>query len=277
MRAQEFVIEGVDARTEIENMATILPGSLDEYFVRFTDQDKLGFSARQHFGRTPDIDDPGYDPLALPRPSGRPALWFYPLRTYLRGGDLFASQHPYTWLVRLRPDAWLQQVGREDRTDAPQGKTRVGMIRRDQGVPMAIFFRPGFDVVDRWYDYGKTHKQKPKKIQELADNTYLYHATYKPLLKSIQKSGLGNTTQSQWTDSRPGVVYLARDPEVARSYAETAESVPEAWLDQIVVLQISQADLDPKLLHVDRNVQDNTGDTLEYHAVIPAKLLRRKQ
>jgi hypothetical protein len=160
MRSQEFVIEAQDARTEIENMATILPGSPDEYFVRFTDQDKLGFSARQHFGRTPDIDDPGYDPLALPRPSGRPALWFYPLRTYLRGGDLFASQHPYTWLVRLRPDAWLQRVGQEEKTDAPQGKTRVGMIRRDQGVPMAIFFRPGFDVVDRWYDYGKTHKRR---------------------------------------------------------------------------------------------------------------------
>ena len=160
MRSQEFIIEGVDARTEIENMATILPGSPDEYFVRFTDQDKLGFSARQHFGRTPDIDDPGYDPLALPRPAGRPALWFYPLRTYLRGGDLFASQPPYTWLVRLRPDAWLQQVGQEEKTDAPPGRTRVGMIRRDQGVPMAIFFRPGFDVVDRWYDYGKTHKRR---------------------------------------------------------------------------------------------------------------------
>jgi hypothetical protein len=154
------LLERQDARTEIENMATMLPGSPDEYFVRFTDQDKLGFSARQHFGRTPDIDDPGYDPLALPRPSGRPALWFYPLRTYLRSGDLFASQHPYTWLVRLRPDAWLQQVGREEKTDAPQGKTRVGMIRQDQGVPMAIFFRPGFDVVDRWYDYGKTHKRR---------------------------------------------------------------------------------------------------------------------
>ena len=104
---------------------------------------------------------------------------------------------------------------------------------------------------------------------------YLYHATYGPLLKSIRAKGLGNTTQSQWTDSQPGVVYLARDPEVARSYAETAESVPEAWLDQIVVLQINKSKLNPKLLHRDRNVQDNTGDTLEYHAVIPAKLLRR--
>lgn len=110
-------------------------------------------------------------------------------------------------------------------------------------------------------------------IQEDTEE-YLYHATYRPLLKSIQAKGLGNTTQSQWTDSQPGVVYLARDPEVARSYAETAESVPEAWLDQIVVLAIPVAALDSKLLHIDKNVKDNTGDTLEYHAVIPAgKLL----
>lgn len=113
------------------------------------------------------------------------------------------------------------------------------------------------------------------RAQEFNNDQYLYHATYRPLLKSIQDKGLGNTTQSQWTDSQPGVVYLARDSEVARSYAEAAESVPEEWLDQIVLFKINLADLDPKLLHVDRNVQDNTGDTLEYHAVIPAKLLRR--
>jgi len=130
-------------------VSVMLPGSPDEYFVRFTDQDTIGFSARQHFGRTPDVDDPDFDPLGLPRPAGRPALWFYPLRTYLRNRDLFASEKPYTWLVRLRPDAWLQRLGQDDRTP-PAGKTRVGMIRRDQGLPIAIFFRPAFDVVDRW-------------------------------------------------------------------------------------------------------------------------------
>ena len=113
------------------------------------------------------------------------------------------------------------------------------------------------------------------RAQEFANDQYMYHATYGPLLKNIQAQGLGATKQSQWTDSQPGVVYLARHPEVARSYAEAAESVPEAWLDDIVVLQLSQADLDPELLHVDSNVQDNTGDTLEYHAVIPSKLIRR--
>jgi hypothetical protein len=151
MRAQEFMTERADVRTEIENMATVLPGNIDDYFVRFTDQDKIGFSARQHFGRTPDIDDPNFDPLGLPRPQGRPALWFYPLRTYLRNRELYAGQMPYTWLVRIRPDAWLQRLGRDEKDAVPAGKKRVGMIRRDQGVPMAIFFQPAFDVVDRWH------------------------------------------------------------------------------------------------------------------------------
>ena len=35
--------------------------SADQYFVRFTDQDQLGFSGRQSFGRTPDVDHPQFD------------------------------------------------------------------------------------------------------------------------------------------------------------------------------------------------------------------------
>ena len=126
-------------------------------------------------------------------------------------------------------------------------------------------------------DAGAAFWQKNRPGQNVWEDTeeYLYHATYQPLIKSIKAKGLGNTTQSQWTDSQPGVVYLARDPEVARSYAETAESVPEEWLDQIVVLKISKKDLDADRLNADRNVQGNTGDTLEYHAVIPANKLRR--
>ena len=118
-------------------------------------------------------------------------------------------------------------------------------------------------------DAGAAFWQKHRPGQNVWEDTeeYLYHATYGPLLKSIQAKGLGNTTQSQWTDSEPGVVYLARDPEVARSYAETADAVPEEWLDQIVVLQISQKDLDADRLGTDQNVQDNTGDTLEYHSL----------
>jgi hypothetical protein len=98
----------------------------------------------------------------------------------------------------------------------------------------------------------------------------LYHATYKPRLKSIQLKGLGAGVERNWTDSKRGVVYLALDPDVAESYAETSDMVPDEWLDSIVILKISTAGLDPNKFHIDSNVQDNQGDTVEYHGVIPS-------
>jgi len=97
----------------------------------------------------------------------------------------------------------------------------------------------------------------------------LYHATYKPRLKSIQLKGLGSGGRRNWEDSQRGVVYLALDPDVAESYAETSDMVPDEWLDQIVMLKISTAGLDPNKFGIDSNVQDNAGDTIEYHGVIP--------
>ena len=97
----------------------------------------------------------------------------------------------------------------------------------------------------------------------------LYHATYKPRLKSIQSKGLGSGGKRNWEDSQRGVVYLALDPDVAESYAETSDMVPDEWLDQIVMLKISTAGLDPNKFGIDSNVQDNAGDTIEYHGVIP--------
>ena len=98
---------------------------------------------------------------------------------------------------------------------------------------------------------------------------FLYHATYIPLLDSIKKTGLGGTTQTYWEDSKPGTVYLSVDKDVAISYAESNENVPEDWLDQIVVLVVSFDKLDPDYLEIDQNVQDNEGVTLEYHKIIP--------
>ena len=111
----------------------------------------------------------------------------------------------------------------------------------------------------------------PADVNESAGNTqWLYHATYRPLLKSIKQHGLGgDRAQAKWEDSKPGVVYLATDPNIAESYAESSDAVPEEWLDQIIVLKINAGQLDQTRLFVDQNVQDNTGDTLEYHVVIP--------
>ena len=97
----------------------------------------------------------------------------------------------------------------------------------------------------------------------------LYHATYKPRLKSIKLKGLGAGGKRNWEDSRRGVIYLALDPNVAESYAESSDMVPDEWLDQIVILKISTAGLDPNKFNIDGNVQDNEGDTVEYHGVIP--------
>ena len=99
----------------------------------------------------------------------------------------------------------------------------------------------------------------------------LYHATYAPLIYSIKRTGLGGGYRKNWPDSESGVVYLATDPHVALSYAETSDDVPEEWLDEIVVLRILTALIDPAKLSIDPNVRDNDGSTLIYRGVIPLR------
>lgn len=103
---------------------------------------------------------------------------------------------------------------------------------------------------------------------------YLYHATFKPLLKKIKSEGLGGVSSKQlWDDSKKGVVYLALDAEVAYSYCETIfdenDNIPESWEEKIIVLVIDTDKLDKTKLYLDSNILDNEGDTLEYHGVIP--------
>jgi len=105
----------------------------------------------------------------------------------------------------------------------------------------------------------------------------LYHATYKQFLKSIQQKGLGNTKRKMWTDSVRGVVYLANDPWVAESYAEESEWVderddPDAYLENIIILEIDTTKLDASKFEVDKNVilePDEENSTWEYHGIIP--------
>lgn len=107
-------------------------------------------------------------------------------------------------------------------------------------------------------------------LKEAADQQYLYHATYKPLLKKIKERGLDTRdSKKAWEDSVPGYVYLAKDFDVAASYAESSEMVPEEWLDQIVVLTIDSTKLDSDKLFDDANVRNETSDTVEYRGVIP--------
>jgi hypothetical protein len=117
------------------------------------------------------------------------------------------------------------------------------------------------------------------KIDEASEHIpdVLYHATYKPRLKSIKLRGLGAGGKRNWEDSKRGIVYLAIDPEVAVSYAESSDMVPDDWLDEIIVLEIPTAVLDKSKLILDQNVIGNEGDTLEYHGIIPFSAVRSVQ
>ena len=97
----------------------------------------------------------------------------------------------------------------------------------------------------------------------------LYHATYRPFLDSIMKNGLGGKgAQTQWEDSKPGYIYLAKDPEVAVSHAEANEEVSDEYIDNIVVLSIDASQLDQDNLEDDPNVMDDDS-TLAYKGIIP--------
>ena len=112
---------------------------------------------------------------------------------------------------------------------------------------------------------GRLYKEEMENIPQ-----YLYHATYKPLLKKIKETGLDTSSSKKaWDDSVSGYVYLALDPYVAESYAEESEMVPESWVDNIIILKIDNNKIDKSILFVDQIVQDNEGDTLEYRGVIP--------
>jgi hypothetical protein len=157
---------------------------------------------------------------------------------------------------------------------------------RSQGIARTMYdfvkskgykIQRSWDQTDAGAGFWDKHRGEEERVweQDVAEGldqdvpSVLYHATYKPRLKSIQSKGLGSGGRRNWEDSQRGVVYLALDPDVAESYAETSDMVPDEWLDQIVMLKISTAGLDPNKFGIDSNVQDNAGDTIEYHGVIP--------
>lgn len=76
-------------------------------------------------------------------------------------------------------------------------------------------------------------------------------------------------SKKAWDDSVPGYVYLAKDLDVAASYAESSEAVPDEWLDQIIVLTIDASKLDQDKIFDDANVRNETTDTVEYRGVVP--------
>lgn len=103
----------------------------------------------------------------------------------------------------------------------------------------------------------------------------LYHATYGLLLPKIREEGLGGkSAKPNWPDSKIGVTYWAKSPDIAFSYAETCEDVPEEWLSQIVVFSCDIHNFDLNKLFLDPNVIENDDATFEYHGIVPYEYLK---
>ena len=174
MRITEILTEAKvpSVRNQIINDIKTHGGDINDYFIRFTDTDKLGFSGKQGFGKTPDVDHPKFSVDYIGQGVGRRALWFYPAGYYLKDKfGTYATDLPYVWLVKLKPNAWLQTVSKDDAglETPPQGKQRVGILRMSR-PPAAIFFTYGFDLIGRYYDYAGQHKRHgevkgPKKLK----------------------------------------------------------------------------------------------------------------
>lgn len=109
-------------------------------------------------------------------------------------------------------------------------------------------------------------------IIEEVEKEYLYHATYMPLLPSIQKQGLNPRISNKSWDISDNYVYLSPDRDVAESYAEIADKVPAGYLDEIIVLKVDKNLLNQDKLTVDTN--NHSGDTYQYAGVIPWKHLK---
>ncbi len=86
----------------------------------------------------------------------------------------------------------------------------------------------------------------------------LYHATYLAHYKSIREKGLIPGCRKNWSFSKDDVVYLAPTPELACSFAETAEEAPENIYESgIICLGIPLGSLDQALLQNDENFRDS--------------------
>lgn len=92
-------------------------------------------------------------------------------------------------------------------------------------------------------------------------------------MSSIKKKGLEPGHSKNWDISKPDVIYLSNDPDIAYSFCECAEDVCSDKYDSgIVVLAIPKAALNLKSIQADANILDG-GNSFEYKEAIPPELL----
>jgi hypothetical protein len=107
----------------------------------------------------------------------------------------------------------------------------------------------------------KLHEQAnySGSVKEADVPEYLFHATYLPLKKKIEKEGLVLGKNKNWEFSDLGV-YFDRTYEGAEAFAEESDIVPEDWIDNIIVFKVFTKDLILDKLEYDPNVIIEDGE-----------------
>lgn len=106
---------------------------------------------------------------------------------------------------------------------------------------------------------------------------YLYHATYRANLPGIKSKGLGapGRRTKSWSISESGWNYFDTNPEIAFSYAESAEDVSDYKYDSgIIVLAVNTDDIPNYPILPDNNTKDGLGHAFKIGGIIPPHLLQ---
>lgn len=103
----------------------------------------------------------------------------------------------------------------------------------------------------------------------------LYHATRQRFIGNIKKEGLHATTKKSFDGQvGDGMVYFAFDSDVAASFVECADNIPESWEDDnIVVLAVDEKNLNRGRFCKDPNIQGDDNSTVAYKGCIPPSIL----
>lgn len=103
---------------------------------------------------------------------------------------------------------------------------------------------------------------------------FVYHATFRSNLQGIRKKGLEPGHTKNWADSKPNVICLSSNPDIAYSYCESAEEVSEVkYGSGIVMLAIPIVSLNTAFIRLDSNIRMNNSECYEYGGRIPSELI----
>jgi len=213
MRAQEFITElrshaaqnpRIPVSQQVKNIMAKHGGTIADYWIHNSAVDHLGFYGGDKNAQSADGWSQPARPMKAPVVPGqafsgqlkygaaergyqapkdaekRYGLWFSPLGPNLAhmDGGILPFANKFTFLIKLKPDAWLQPIDLLNKARAnlvgikpPAGKHRVGQYNANSKI--AVLFEPAFDIVGKWtqeelISSGRRKKYTPDQRKQAA-------------------------------------------------------------------------------------------------------------